>query len=1469
MKRILALFLTIVMLLAIVSCNKNKEPQETTAEVNTQATTPEVTTPEETTPEDTSVTYTVTVVDENGAAISGATVQLCVGDICRLPSVTNNEGVATFKFGEADYIVKVTLKGYTGEAYYAFPTGKTELTVQLTKIPEETTPEEITPEEVTTPEETTPEETTPEETTPEETTPEVTESDVPAPDFNTPAEPTAKMAGEIVAELNPTEQFEATFDCQEAIFAGARSANKVLAALWQEGYTRLDVDTVEGAKFDIYLLTKADELVTVYWIPASNEVRVIWEKANVAALATLQKNASTGKGFLTMVQIGVERGEAVDNPMIGLCYIFKLENGNAIVIDGGYYYDECAENLYNSLVKMDIAQNAGEQYIIEAWIFTHAHGDHNGILSNFVPLYGDKVEVKNFLYQFPTNNEISVDVGLVGAAGEVGFYQLCKEAFPNATIINPHVGLKYYFGNATVDMLYTPDALWNPQEQIDYYNNNSLIFKVNGGETAFLCLGDAGNDAAATSWKLFEASAYESDIFQLSHHGMSTGSGAEAWIWDSLEKIYTASGANLVALPLGTRISNEMTNSGNGRWAILFDYPYNKKNQMAFIVARGDAPTANGYFTQELLSRFTATVESGHNYIAESSTYASFANIKSLHGYNGINMIDNGHGLITYISCADQTEMATEFLFAHGEVTVKNNQKLDAWLSVPEVDAEDVVESINPEASVVAGANGTQMVVLGGVSDKATIVDQLIAAGFEAIETVSVPGAKFETLLFTNGYELVTVYWKAEENEARIFFEEFNEALLPLLVPDETYAGGDMTIVQIGNSGIVVKVADGRAIVIDGGAAGNEDLIYNALSKLNVKRNEQDEYIIAAWMFTYASENYTGVVEAFSNKYREKTEVQYIIYNANDATLSQNCNSAYPNAEQLIAKAGIRYFFGGATVDMLYTPDYVWAGEGDYNDTGLVSIFTGAGLPLLFKRNTSEEVWVLVENSYLDYELIYNELSAEDVAILFTNGQSFNLTSMTLVEWLAEPTCVDTFESTFDSFMEVWTNVKDVNMFVDPLVEGGFKVIDITMIAGAKFETIILQRETEQVTFYWFPATGDLRIAYDTIQENATTPLLPNEETGKGEVLVAQIGVDIPDPENLNSTENNPNIGLCYIFKLSNGRAIILDGGWNYESNADNLFYALESFDIAKDENGEFIIEAWIFTHGHGDHNGIISSFFPKYGHLANVNYFVYQIPANPEIGPMGGGIGEANFHALCKEVCPESTYINPRAGVTYYFGNATLDMLHTPDITWCHEYRIPDYNDTGLIFRISGGGVEGALFMGDAGEYPSAVAVKNYDVSAFNANILQISHHGLNTQINEGHAWKNMKIIYEGATVEYAFLPMGTAKPNIRSGRWSVIVAWGYTGKQASFVIDPTDNSKGVSQNDWNKFVAGILDGSIVGETFLGYDGYNVIDNGRGVTTYIHASETATMVTIMSFANGEVTVEYNEELRFWIEITH
>ena len=1434
-------------------------------------------------------------------------------------------------------------------------------------------------------------------------------------------EPTETMAADIVASLSPSKQFAATFDCQEAVFSDVASKDAILSAFLAEGYTLLDVNMVDGAKIETIALKKYEELVTLYWMAEKNEARVVWEKTTEKALTPLKKNPTTGNGILTMVQIGVDRGQSPDNPSVGMCYVIKLSNGRAMIIDGGYNYDTCAENIYKTLAKLEIEQNTNGQYIIEAWIFTHRQRDHVGVLENFAKAYGDNTSVNYFLYQMPTNKDISA-VG-TGISSEETFHKLCQESYPKATYLNPHTGLNYYFGNATVSMLYTPDVVWTTGRKLLYYSDNSLIFNVQGGGTGILYMGAAGEVAAKASWELFDAKAYEAGIVQVTNHGMGTQlSGTN---WEYIGKIYAATGATNAVLPLGTRTGDDLK-TGNNRWNILFKNGYDGQ-QMSFFVNRSDAPTSSGYFGQELFNKFIADKETGSNLAGQ----MGYGGLTSLYGYNGINVIDNDNGLITYIACSDKTQMATVFQLAKGAVTVKKNEALSEWLKLPEFSATDVIAKIDANAEIFNSTFGVQEVVFQNVTNESAVIDQFTACGFTAVSTTAVTGAKIETMLFTNDTELVTIYWKPEQKELRILFEKLDENILQYLTPNEATGTGELTFVQIGVERVneadnpmiglcyVVKLSNGNAIVIDGGANNEKcaENIYNTLSKLNVTRNSDGQYVIEAWIFTHGHSDHNGVLYSFAEAYSEKANVLNFLYQipangrisavgagvAGEESFYELCKATYPNATYINPKTGLTYHFGNATIDMLYTPDVLWSLNKKisyYNDTSLIFAVRGGGTGFLCMGDAGELAaatsWSLfdeetyksglfqithhglttgegaTENTWEYVGMIY-EATGSNLVVLplgtrnekanrngryavlfsyansgyqmsfitnknnapfaskyfnadvfecfisdvetgsnlmktkynlgefttlygynginmidngagrityiscrdktematvfsFANGEVTVVSNEELDTWLATPTFIEQFDSTFDSELELWTNVKDSAIFVDQFLADGFEHVNVDMIEGARFETIILQKGTEQITIYYFASTGDMRIARDTIDERATAPLSPNEETGTGELLVAQIGVDVKEIGNIASTENNPNIGIFYLFKLSNGRAMIIDGGYYYQSNADNIYKALQAMDIAKDDQGRYIIEAWFFTHGHGDHNGATAFFFPTYGDQVTVNYFVYQIPTNPEIAPTGAGYaGEAAFHELCKTSCPDAVYLNPHSGVKYYFGNATVDMLHTPDIVWSHATPIPDYNDSGIIFKTYGGGAEGFLCMGDSCEFPATEAVKNYDIIAFNSNIVQIAHHGLNTQINEGHVWKNMKIIYEGATVEYAFLPMGVAKPNVRSGRWSVLCGWGYNGKQGSFVINRDDDAAGVDQTAWNKFVSGILDGTIVDKTFLGYNGYNMIDNGKGMITYIHCSETAPMITIMSFKDSKVSVVLNEEFHAWV----
>lgn len=137
LKRLIAALLMLCMALSLCACGGDAEPETTAAPTEAEAT--EVVQPteaEETEApvDDGTVTYTVTVQDEEGNPVVGAMVQICL-DTC-YPSVTDADGIAKYAVAEADYKVSFLSvpAGYeyadeTTEWYFA--DGSTEITITL------------------------------------------------------------------------------------------------------------------------------------------------------------------------------------------------------------------------------------------------------------------------------------------------------------------------------------------------------------------------------------------------------------------------------------------------------------------------------------------------------------------------------------------------------------------------------------------------------------------------------------------------------------------------------------------------------------------------------------------------------------------------------------------------------------------------------------------------------------------------------------------------------------------------------------------------------------------------------------------------------------------------------------------------------------------------------------------------------------------------------------------------------------------------------------------------------------------------------------------------------------------------------------------------------------------------------------------------------------------------------------------
>ena len=147
MKKI-ALLLALVLALSclLIACDSADTTTDTTAadttapateEATTEAPTEEITTEAPTEAPSTKITYTVIVKDQNGDVVAGAAVQMCDADTCKMPTATNEEGVATFNYDPSSYYVTVqeAPEGYTcdPEQKFYFEGDATELTVTITK----------------------------------------------------------------------------------------------------------------------------------------------------------------------------------------------------------------------------------------------------------------------------------------------------------------------------------------------------------------------------------------------------------------------------------------------------------------------------------------------------------------------------------------------------------------------------------------------------------------------------------------------------------------------------------------------------------------------------------------------------------------------------------------------------------------------------------------------------------------------------------------------------------------------------------------------------------------------------------------------------------------------------------------------------------------------------------------------------------------------------------------------------------------------------------------------------------------------------------------------------------------------------------------------------------------------------------------------------------------------------------------
>ncbi|MBQ2735260.1 MAG: MBL fold metallo-hydrolase [Clostridia bacterium] len=245
-----------------------------------------------------------------------------------------------------------------------------------------------------------------------------------------------------------------------------------------------------------------------------------------------------------LIQIGVDDNtskSAKDTERSGMSYVLRTADGRFIVYDGGMSDSsntlQNADKIYNVMKKnAPTTGTYANKVEIAAWLITHPHSDHLGALRSFVTRYvayeGAPATLQCVIADFPSCGSgkiIAADADVDSAKIAVYDRYLTGLQHDGVDVYKAHTGQKYYFGDATIEILYTPQLAYPTQigSDTDGTNGLSIVSRVawSGAGTSYeysysaMFTGDATHFVIKKLNNLYGTAMKSGNFVQIPHHG--------------------------------------------------------------------------------------------------------------------------------------------------------------------------------------------------------------------------------------------------------------------------------------------------------------------------------------------------------------------------------------------------------------------------------------------------------------------------------------------------------------------------------------------------------------------------------------------------------------------------------------------------------------------------------------------------------------------------------------------------------------------------------------------------------------------------------------------------------------------------------------------------------------------------------------------------------------------------------------
>ena len=207
----------------------------------------------------------------------------------------------------------------------------------------------------------------------------------------------------------------------------------------------------------------------------------------------------------------------------------------------------------------------------------------------------------------------------------------------------------------------------------------------------------------------------------------------------------------------------------------------------------------------------------------------------------------------------------------------------------------------------------------------------------------------------------------------------------------------------------------------------------------------------------------------------------------------------------------------------------------------------------------------------------------------------------------------------------------------------------------------------------------------------------------------------------MNDTEGVPNqTGLCLIFRLEDGRFIVVDGGRYVPAAGPLIRKTLRSLAVDKDN---ITVAAWFLTHAHDDHTGGFVHFtddlnLHKQIKIENV---IHHMVTPEQYATVNDPAQSDRVRGVLANKLADTNVIKAHTGQVFYIGGMEIEMLFTYEDL--EPSPLEYMNTTSLVFRVTCRD-NTVMVLGDASNRSCTYLVRSYG-DYLKSDMVQISHHG------------------------------------------------------------------------------------------------------------------------------------------------